>query len=82
LENEVIELFSNKPVSSSKRSKLNNTFSDTTPKIPDAANDIFDNLDSVPLREIPDDKPKDLYNRIVQMKVSIENEENAKKRID
>lgn len=61
---------------------MNNTFNDTKPIIPDAANDIFDNLENVPLRDIPDDKPKDLYNRIVQMKVSIENEENAKKRID
>lgn len=77
----MIELFSNKTATNTKRS-LNNTFTDTRPVIPDAANDIFDNLENVPLKEIPDDKPKDLYNRIVQMKVSIENEENAKKRID
>jgi len=81
LEQEVVQLFGNKSLSTTKRT-LNNTFNDTKPIIPDAANDIFDNLENVPLRDIPDDKPKDLYNRIVQMKVSIENEENAKKRID
>jgi len=59
LENEVIQLFANQPNVSAKKS-LNNTYTDTRPSIPDATNDIFDNFDTIPLREIQDDKPKDL----------------------
>lgn len=77
-------MFSNRPEPKQSKRALNNTFSGTSqkPEIPDASGDIFDQLHTLPLREIPEDKPKDLYNRIVQMKVNLENEENAKKRID
>jgi len=59
LENEVIQLFANQPTVSTKRT-LNNTYTDTRPLIPDATNDLFDNFETIPLREIQDDKPKDL----------------------
>lgn len=54
--------------------------SEDKPQIPNQDHDPID-LENVHLNQFPvEEKPKDLQNKIVQLKVTIENEENSKEK--
>jgi len=62
---------------------LNHKENINVPELPQIDLDEVDNLNDLELNEFPEDrKPKDLFNRIVQLKVSLENEEKSKKKKD
>lgn len=51
------------------------------PELPNDSNPWVDKMESLSLREVPDEpQPRDLYNRIVQLNVNMQVEEDASKK--
>lgn len=87
IERDVIENFENKHFNNSfahapeqPRNERLPPIERPKPTFPETSNHNVDNLEQIRLKSIPDEpRPTDLYNRIVQLKVNMQREEDSGK---